>query len=220
VPLHRDIVNLTLAIICQAAFGFRIKDRDDGDDVFQHFCQITDEVIERLNDPTDWWYLLHPYRSRPASLAIEALDKIIHGMTMLSLVDSSTLYYFYADIVPSEVITERQRQRELQKSSSSVEESKDSSPDHDDNGPRDLIDILLDAADIGTNDKDKQQSKDGSSKALSYQHIRDHAMTFFLAGFDTTSGAISWILYELSLHPEIQVIIVIIAELSITDLTS
>lgn len=58
---------------------------------------------------------------------------------------------------------------------------------------KDLLDILLDASDESSHTK------------LTEAEFRDHSLTFFAAGFETTSAAISWTLYELCKHPDILV---------------
>jgi hypothetical protein len=49
-----------------------------------------------------------------------------------------------------------------------------------------LLDLLLDAS---------EKSKDGGK--LSQEDLKDHMMTFFLAGHETTSSSILWTIYEL-----------------------
>jgi cytochrome P450 len=44
----------------------------------------------------------------------------------------------------------------------------------------------------------------GQSAAFTDRQVRDHALTFFLAGHETTSLALTYILRLLALHPEIQ----------------
>jgi cytochrome P450 len=46
-----------------------------------------------------------------------------------------------------------------------------------------------------------QQAKDES---MTEQHLIDHAVTFLLAGSETTSGWLSWLFYELAKNPDIQ----------------
>nr|CAB3235869.1 leukotriene-B4 omega-hydroxylase 3-like [Phallusia mammillata] len=58
-------------------------------------------------------------------------------------------------------------------------------------GRLDFIDILL-------------RSKDDEGKGLNDSEIRDEVDTFLFEGHDTTSSAISWILYNLARHPRYQ----------------
>jgi cytochrome P450 len=55
----------------------------------------------------------------------------------------------------------------------------------------DFVDILL-------------TSKDEDGNELSDQEIRDECNTFIFEGHDTTSAALSWTFYLISLHPEVE----------------
>jgi cytochrome P450 len=57
----------------------------------------------------------------------------------------------------------------------------------------DMLGILMDARD----------ADDGLG--MSSHQVRDELMTIFLAGHETTANALSWALYAISKHPEIQV---------------
>lgn len=57
----------------------------------------------------------------------------------------------------------------------------------------DLLSILLFAKD-----------EEGDGKGMTDKHIRDEALTIFLAGHETTSLGLSWMWYLLAQHPEIE----------------
>lgn len=63
--------------------------------------------------------------------------------------------------------------------------------EHDESQPRDLLDLLLAAS-----------SSDG--QGFSDQQIMEEIMTFIFAGHETTSIALSWTLYLLAQHPEVE----------------
>jgi cytochrome P450 len=70
---------LVLTILCQAAFGFRLQDKSEEirQSMFQNFTDITNETINRMNDPTDWWHELFPYRGRKALESIAKVNKLL-----------------------------------------------------------------------------------------------------------------------------------------------
>ena len=50
----------------------------------------------------------------------------------------------------------------------------------------------------------KAQDKESGIEKMSDQQLRDEVMTIFLAGHETTSNALTWTLYLLSNHPEVE----------------
>ena len=59
--------------------------------------------------------------------------------------------------------------------------------------PRDLLDILV-------------QASRGEEAKLTAADLRDHSLTFFAAGHETTSTTLLWVFYELVKQPEIQIL--------------
>ena len=59
---------------------------------------------------------------------------------------------------------------------------------------KDLLQLMIDAT---------GEEKDGKRK-LTDEEIIDHAITFMLAGYDTTANALSYTTYLLALHPDTQ----------------
>jgi cytochrome P450 len=47
-------------------------------------------------------------------------------------------------------------------------------------------------------------AQDEEGRKLSFRHLRDEAMTLFIAGHETTAIALSWAWYEIARNPEIQ----------------
>lgn len=60
-----------------------------------------------------------------------------------------------------------------------------------DGGPEDMVSVLLGA-----------DQEDGAT--MSDEQVRDEVMTVLLAGHETTSNALSWVAYLLTLHPEVE----------------
>lgn len=48
-----------------------------------------------------------------------------------------------------------------------------------------------------------QAQDETNGQGLTDQEVRDEAMTLFLAGYETTSTALSWTFYLLAQHPAI-----------------
>jgi len=76
-----------------------------------------------------------------------------------------------------DVINNRKKMREQQLSSAS--------------DSKDFLDILLNA-------------RDENGNGLRSDEIKDEVATFLFAGHDTTTSAISWCLYNLAMHPDLQ----------------
>ena len=65
----------------------------------------------------------------------------------------------------------------------------------------DMLDLLL------TNSENKSQSGevlDEYTSRFNEEELRDHLLTFLVAGYESTASGLVWILYELSRHPEEQ----------------
>lgn len=63
---------------------------------------------------------------------------------------------------------------------------------HDGEPRRDLLDLLLSRTD------------DLTGRPLADTQLRDEAVTFFIAGYETTATALVWSLYLISQHPEVE----------------
>lgn len=71
-----------------------------------------------------------------------------------------------------------------------------------DNVKTDMLDLLL----TGSEDKSQnQESVDSYCSKFTDEELRDHLLTFLVAGYESTASGLVWILYELSRHPEEQV---------------
>ena len=158
IDLNAELWELTLSIICDAAFGYNVHSIDNDDDfetLKPLFFEIADEMNNRILDPTDWWH-----RIRNNTKSREAVKKI------QGLIDK--------------IITKR-----FNDLSSNDNASNSSSPS---SHSRDLLDLLI-------------QGQEGEKMSL--EELRDHSLTFFGAGHETTSTTLLWTFYELAKHPDV-----------------
>ena len=61
----------------------------------------------------------------------------------------------------------------------------------------DLLSRLMQARDAGTD-------QPGARGTMTDRQLRDEVMTLFLAGHETTAGAMAWTFYLLAQHPEVE----------------
>lgn len=70
-----------------------------------------------------------------------------------------------------------------------------------------LLDILLTVSEKGSapgTGEVRRPAGDVYASRLSRVELRDHVMTFMLAGQANSSSALGWVLYELCMHPDVQ----------------
>jgi len=148
--LTREMSNLTLAIICQSAFGYKLSSYVDVKEssTFDDMNVLMDELNQRIVDPFDWWPYIFPKRRSQVRKALE------NWMSLLE-----------------DIISQRM-------------EAPNDEP------AKDLLDIIL------------RVGKDQKTH-LSQREVRDHCLTFLVAGHETTSGTLSWVFYELSRNPAV-----------------
>ena len=63
---------------------------------------------------------------------------------------------------------------------------------------KDLLDLMMQAT------LEENEAAGGSSQKMNDRQLRDEAITLFLAGHETTAVALSWTLYLISQHPEVE----------------
>ncbi|KJE92064.1 hypothetical protein CAOG_03091 [Capsaspora owczarzaki ATCC 30864] len=182
VNAHVDFSKLTMDVIGHSAFGYAFKSQESGDRaMFDLFSDLL--AVGRFT-----WKQLVPfakYLPFPENIAFKKAVKT-------------------ADGIVDKVIADKWQQREQQKSKQQQLVNDDSNNNNNDeeeeddldtkaaSRKRDLLDLLMDVRDEET------------QAAISDQELRDQVKTFMLAGHETTSVAMSWILYALAQHPDVQ----------------
>lgn len=73
VDMYRDIVDLTLAVICDAGFGYTSKSGG----IKPFFHDIGEEMNNKILDPFDWWPMLFPERVKRTKRAVDAVVGMI-----------------------------------------------------------------------------------------------------------------------------------------------
>ena len=78
IDLNLELWELTLSIICDAAFGYDVHDKDNEDNfdtMKPLFFEIIDEMNNRILDPTDWWYAVR--NNNKAQVAVRKVQGLI-----------------------------------------------------------------------------------------------------------------------------------------------
>ena len=159
IDANTELWEMTLKIICDAAFGYQIDLQDIS--LKQYFYDIGDEMNNKLLDPTEWWSIFFPERRKKAKIALNKIYSLINHILRKRLEGIS-------------------RQRE------GVENTCPGIPF---SLPRkDLLDFLIQARQNGQ---------------LNEKELRDHSLTFFAAGHETTSTTMLWALYEIARSPKV-----------------
>ena len=154
-------------------------------DVPGDMTRMTFDTIARTGFGQDLGIFDRPEPHPFVTAMVDALDYALHGESVLPIIgpwisrdrrhrSAEALRYIF-DFVDGVV---RSRQ-----------EAGDSTGD---DGNQDLLGLMLNSAQPGTGEK------------LSAANIRNQVITFLIAGHETTSGALSFALYFLTQHPEIQ----------------
>ena len=76
-----------------------------------------------------------------------------------------------------------------------MQETAQSTTTRTSSGPRDLLDIILDA-------RDSSVAADTDDMSISL--VRDHSTTFMPAGHETTASLLGWLFYEACICPDVQ----------------
>jgi len=152
VDIHKEMTNVTLAIISKSVLGYEVRREDD-------------EVGKALLTCMEYFNrLLMPFGELIEKIPILPMNK---GFQKAKRLLDSIVYNMISE-----------HRMNLDKGQKKGD---------------DLLFTLLQA----------QDEESGIGK-MSDQQLRDEVMTIFLAGHETTSNALTWTLYLLSNHPEVE----------------
>ena len=157
IDLNLELWELTLSIICDAAFGYDVNSEGNDADfetMKPLFFEIADEMNNRILDLTDWWHLVRPNHTSQA--AVKKLQTLIEKIIIKRLNDIEENVSRPSETLPSR--------------------------------GHDLLNLLI-------------RAQEGEK--LNAEELRDHSLTFFGAGHETTSTTLLWTFYELARHPEV-----------------
>jgi cytochrome P450 len=209
VNIHKEMTNLTLSIISKLLFGENAITLNEIDKISDNITIII-EYINKLRLPflrfIEWLPL-------PATLeykdALKQLDTVI-----------------YAKIDLQRQKTSRDRAKKMNDCKTNETHLAKGRNFQENQCESDILSILISSTDkkmVDNNERlfldgekglegkrkeekeegEKGKGKEGLSKMTDKQ-LRDEVMTIFLAGHETTANALTWTLYLLSWHPNIE----------------
>ncbi len=192
VIIHREMTKLTLSIISKLLFGNNAITVNEIDQISDNITLII-EFINKLRLPFLRFIEKLPI---PSTLeykrALKYLDKIIYTKIDLerqNISHNKNKKFNKYDIYSTTLIEHNNLQKHQSKSN--------------------ILSILINSTDREATVKDERllpdsgKNKEESSKMTDKQ-LRDEVMTIFLAGHETTANALTWSLYLLSCHPNIE----------------
>ncbi|XP_074600599.1 cytochrome P450 4c3-like [Brevipalpus obovatus] len=164
----------TLDVICDTAMGIKVHGQEKESEYVNCLHQVSELILERLTRPWLWPNFIFAYSKRGRKF--KRCLKVMKDFTM-------------------SVIKERKKEWiSRQKQKSAKNSGKDSERDSDifcpDRKRMAFLDLLL------------EHHLDNNH--LTLEDVREEVDTFMFAGHDTTAMAISWTLYMLGLHMDVQ----------------
>ena len=179
--IHKEMTKLSLSIISKILFGSNSITLSDIDKISNSITTII-EYINKLRIPFLRFIQILPL---PSTLryrqALRGLDSLIYD----------------------KIIERRKIIEDMSNSSSDNSESEKADKPYDQNYA-DMLSILINSTDDkNTEGKEEAQSNETALKMTNKQ-LRDEVMTIFLAGHETTANALTWTLFLISQHPEVE----------------
>eukprot|EP01039_Chlorochromonas_danica_P001495 gene1495-1629_t len=185
VLLDEDIHNLLTGIMCESGFGYDFCTKSGSETVSEDFETIVNEASERLAQPFSWWSLLFPSRVKASKAAGARLNQLVDAT-----IEDRLRQQALEQTDPASFTCPLPRCDRARSSDALLEDY-----DSDATAPEqnDLLHLML-MLNEGSNEYQRLSSK----------QVRDHILTFMVAGYENTANTLLWIIYELCLHPEVQ----------------
>lgn len=192
VNIHKEMTKLTLSIISKLLFGNNAITVNEIDQISDNITLII-EFINRLRIPFLRFIEKLPL---PSTLeykhALKHLDNIIYAKINAErqnmLLSDNKKFNTYD--IDNTALRENNNFQEFQ-----------SKPN--------ILSILINSTDRESKVRDEMLLLDGGKKKekssiMTDKQLRDEVMTIFLAGHETTANALTWSLYLLSCHPNVE----------------
>lgn len=192
VNIHREMTKLTLSIISKLLFGKNAITVNEIDQISDNITLII-EYINKLRIPFLRFIEKLPIPSTiEYKRALKQLDKNIYAKIDIERQNMSRNENKEFDNygIHSSALREHDNLQEQTKSN--------------------ILSILINSTDREATVEDEKilldsgKKKKASSK-MTNEQLRDEVMTIFLAGHETTANALTWALYLLSCHPNVEV---------------
>lgn len=172
--IDNDFRHLMIGIMCEAGCGFDFFVNEKADKVAADFNTILNECISRMEDPSDWWHSLWTTREKKLNDALTSFRGLVNN-----------------------IYEERKIQRQQQEHQpSGGRNSQNPKSHHHCMSGKSHHDLLEDLMDSNEQSHPLQQ--------FTGTEIVDSVMCFMFLGFESTAATLMWLIYELSVNPDIQ----------------
>jgi cytochrome P450 len=103
IDFTREIVELTLSIICDASFGYNFK-LDNSIGVLNFFNDVSEEMNKKMVDPFEWWPIFFPQRRARSQRAVDAIVGILDNIVGQRLEEYNSGTQLQADATPRDLL--------------------------------------------------------------------------------------------------------------------
>lgn len=192
VNIHKEMTKLTLSIISKLLFGNNAITMNEIDKISDNITLII-EYINKLRLP---------------------FLRFIEKLPILSTIEYKRALKQLDETIYAKIDLERQSMNHsdnegLNKHEISSFELKGLSNHQQHQAKSNILSILIKSTDLEPKAFDEKPSPDNEKKKkessrMTDKQLRDEVMTIFLAGHETTANALTWSLYLLSCHPDVE----------------